>query len=190
MDAPGEIIGLVEMLNPKQQRFVEEYLVDLCGAAAARRAGYSGNHLHQQVSALLSLPSVAVAVSRGLKERSERVKIDAAWVLYRAALLANFNIKKFITVLPDGSDAYYDFSQATDDDWYCIQEYTRNVTPRGKTLLPIKSVKLKAVDKIRALELVGKHVDVAAFKDQITQHNLMLVNHVERVVVEAKYTDR
>ena len=28
-------------LTPKQQRFVEEYLIDLNAAASARRAGYS-----------------------------------------------------------------------------------------------------------------------------------------------------
>lgn len=176
-------------LNPRQQRFVEEYLIDLCGSAAAKRAGYSENGADQQANALLSNPKIATVVSQALRERSEKTQIDAEWVLKRAALLASFNIKRFIKTLPDGQ-AVYDFSEATDDDWYCISEYTVDVIRRGKKVLPVERVKLKSFDKLRALELVGKHVDVAAFKDQITQNNLVLVNRVERVFIEdAPHTD-
>lgn len=101
---------------------------------------------------------------------AEKIVIDAAWVLERAALLANFNIKKFIVVPPEGM-AYYDFSTATDDDWYCISEYTVDVVPKGSgdQKFFADRVKLKTVDKLKALELVGRHIDVQAFKDQVEQ---------------------
>jgi hypothetical protein len=97
----------------------------------------------------------------------DTLQIDAMWVLKRAALLANFNINKFIQV--EGKEAVYDFSMATEDDWYCIQEYVADSTfVKGDCgPIPVEKVRLKSFDKLRALELVGKHVNVGAFKDKL-----------------------
>jgi len=105
-----------------------------------------------------------VAVNESLMKTT----IDAAWVLHRAALLADFNIRKFIRV-DDQGNAVYNFSNATDDDWYCIAEYTVEEIAKGskEDTYFVDKVKLKTVDKLRALELVGKHVTVQAFREQI-----------------------
>lgn len=97
----------------------------------------------------------------------DTMQIDALWVLKRAALLANFNINRFIRV--EGKEAVYDFSNATEDDWYCIQEYVADSTfVKGDCgLIPVEKVRVKSFDKLRALELVGKHVNVQAFKDKL-----------------------
>jgi hypothetical protein len=98
----------------------------------------------------------------------ELLKIDAFWVLKRAALLADFNIRKFIKQ-DDNGNAVYNFSEATDDDWYCIQEYTTEEIARGsdEDQYFVDKLKIKSYDKLRALELVGKHIDVQAFKDKV-----------------------
>lgn len=97
----------------------------------------------------------------------QTMKIDSLWVLKRAALLADFNLNRFITV--HDNEAVYDFSTASEDDWYCIQEYTsdHSFMRAGDDLVPVHKVKVKSYDKLRALELVGKHVDVGAFKDKV-----------------------
>ncbi len=107
----------------------------------------------------------------------DQIVIDAAWVLKRTALLADFNIKRFIKFNAQG-EAYYDFSEATDDDWYCISEYTVDTLQRGSgdDKYNVDRVKIKTVDKLKALELVGKHIDVQAFKEQIEQSGT--VTHV------------
>lgn len=87
----------------------------------------------------------------------EVLKIDAFWILRRAALLADFNIKKFLRDDPNGN-AVYDFSTASDDDWYCISEFTVDEINRGSgnDVYDVDRIKLKAHDKIRALELVSR----------------------------------
>ena len=45
---------MTQELNPKQQRFVDEYLIDLNGKQAAIRAGYSEKTAEVQASRLLS----------------------------------------------------------------------------------------------------------------------------------------
>ncbi len=68
-------------LNPKQQRFVAEYLVDLNATQAAIRAGYSKRTAQRIGSENLSKPLVAAAVAAGQVERAERTEITQDYVL-------------------------------------------------------------------------------------------------------------
>ena len=74
-------------LTPKQQRFVEEYLVDLNATQAAIRAGYSRNSARQMGAENLTKPVIAAAVVEAKQERSVATKIDAEWVLRQAVEL-------------------------------------------------------------------------------------------------------
>ena len=105
------------------------------------------------------------------KEMTDRLQIecvDAEWVLRRARLIADFNIKKFITVTEAG-DAVYNFTKATDDDWYCIDEYVTEQSYRGMKgfKVPVDKLKIKTAGRLAALKLVGDHVKVQAFKENI-----------------------
>lgn len=93
------------------------------------------------------------------------MQIDAAWVLRKTALIANFNIKKFLVI--ENGEARYDFSTATDDDWYCISEFSNDLIFSKEGEHVGNKTKLKAYDKMRALELVGKHVDIGAFRETV-----------------------
>ena len=124
---------------------------------------------------LFEHPLMAAAVSAMKATAAVKVNIDAAWVLKRAALLADFNINAFVVINSETGDAYYDFSNATDDDWYCISAYTADQIwkGKGKNAYAVDRVKLKGHDKIAALKLVGEHIDVQAFKAQIEHSGAM-----------------
>lgn len=68
-------------LTPKQQRFVEEYLVDLNATQAAIRAGYSAKTAEQQAFQLLQKTSVSEAVSQQRAKLSERTMRTVADVM-------------------------------------------------------------------------------------------------------------
>ena len=68
-------------LTPKQQRFVEEYLVDLNAKRSAIRAGYSEHTAEQQGYQLLQNPSVESEIQRLMEERSKRTDVDADYVI-------------------------------------------------------------------------------------------------------------
>ena len=72
-------------LTVKQQRFIEEYLIDLNATQAAIRSGYSEKTAQEQGSRLLSNVKVAKAIAEGKDKRSAETKIDAAWVLTELA---------------------------------------------------------------------------------------------------------
>lgn len=53
-------------MTPKQQKFVQEYLVDLNATAAARRAGYSEKTANKIGTQLLGKTSIQQAVPKFL----------------------------------------------------------------------------------------------------------------------------
>lgn len=68
-------------LNPKQERFVAEYLKDLSATAAAKRAGYSERTAHAQGPRLLAHAGIAAAIQAAMDQRAERTEITADSVL-------------------------------------------------------------------------------------------------------------
>tara|TARA_R100000365_G_C2748380_1_gene79772 strand:+ start:5369 stop:5977 length:609 start_codon:yes stop_codon:yes gene_type:complete len=88
-------------LTPKQQRFVEEYLVDLNAAAAARRAGYSAKTARQIGERLLTNVDIQEEVQALMQARQQRTEITADRVLRELASVAFFDPRKLFN--PDGS---------------------------------------------------------------------------------------
>lgn len=82
-------------LTVKQQRFVQEYLVDFNGTAAAMRAGYGAKNARQAAHELLTeYPRVISAVDAGLKALAEKTELSAAWVVNE--LKANHTLARSI----------------------------------------------------------------------------------------------
>ena len=68
-------------LTPKQQRFVEEYLVDLNATQAAIRAGYSAKTARAQGQRMLTKVDIEEAIQAAQQERSVRVQCTQDSVL-------------------------------------------------------------------------------------------------------------
>jgi len=79
-------------LTPKQQRFVDEYQIDLNATAAASRAGYSKNTAAEQGHQLLQKTSIIEAVQVAQLAVSKRVEVTVDDVV--AGLLAEAEDKK------------------------------------------------------------------------------------------------
>ena len=138
-------------LNLKQQRFVEEYLSDLNATQAAVRAGYSAKTAYRIGHDLLQKTSVSDAIQAAQAERSERTKITADEVLKELARIAFSDIRKAATFGPAGvtirSSAELDDATAA-----AISEVSETTTQFGG------SRKVKLHDKVKALELAGRHL--------------------------------
>ena len=130
-------------LTPKQQRFVEEYLIDLNATQAAIRAGYSRNSARQIGDENLSKPGIADAVAKAKRERSEATNIDAEWVLKQAVELHQRCMQEIRPVRNPKTR-----EQVSDDN--------------GNALFAFNAAAAN-----RSLEIIGKHVEVAAFKDRL-----------------------
>lgn len=153
------------------------YLQSFNATKAALEAGYAESvakvHAWSWVS-ITSCPPNKRHLRDAIQAEISRIygeeAIDKGWLLRRAKLLVEFNLSKFIRL--HGADAVYDFSSATPDDWWCIEEYATEQSYRraasGETV-PVDKMKIKTPSKIAALKLLGDHVDVQAFKEQVEQ---------------------
>ncbi|WP_440064370.1 terminase small subunit [Pseudomonas syringae] len=83
-------------LTAKQQRFVDEYLIDLNATQAATRAGYSKKTANEQGSRLLANVSVSAAIRQGMNARSGRVEITQDMVLKELAKIGFSDIRKVV----------------------------------------------------------------------------------------------
>lgn len=68
-------------LTPKQQRFVEEYLIDLNATQAAIRAGYSRDTANQIASQNLAKIEIKEAITEARARLSERTEITQDMVM-------------------------------------------------------------------------------------------------------------
>lgn len=153
-------------LTPKQERFCEEYLVDLNASAAARRAGYSKDTAASIGGENLQKPEIAARITELRKERSERVQVDADRVLRELCLLGFSNMMDYVTPQDDGS-MVMDFSSITRDKAAAIQEFVVDEYKegRGKDARDVKKTKFKLADKKGALVEIGRHLGM--FDDKL-----------------------
>ena len=92
--APVRQLGLTE----KQQRFVDEYLVDLNATQAAIRAGYSPHTANEQGAQLLAKLSVQHAVREARSAQQKRTAITADTVLMEIANIALADARELVEV--------------------------------------------------------------------------------------------
>ena len=74
-------------LNPRQSRFVEEYLIDLNATQAAIRAGYSAKTANTNGPRLMVNAGIQSAIQKAQAARSERTQITVDKVLYDIELI-------------------------------------------------------------------------------------------------------
>ncbi|MBS8227112.1 terminase small subunit [Vannielia litorea] len=163
-------------LTPKQQRFVEEYLVDLNATQAAIRAGYSPKTAEQQGSRLLGNAKVAAAVSEAQAARSERTEITSDWVLTRLADEADADLAD---LYDEGMNLkpVHDWPEIWRKGLVAGVDVEELFEGRGEDRERIGTVrKLKLSDRVRRIELIGKHVNVQAFREQVNATGSITVN--------------
>lgn len=154
------------MLTDKQQRFVEEYLIDCNATQAAIRAGYSAKTAEQQGSRLLRNVQVRAAVDAGREATSEKLEITKERVLGELAKIGFSDIRKMFG--PGGHLLPID---ALDDDAAAalssIEVVTRKV-PGGEEAEVEHVAKIKVWDKRAALVDIGKHLGMFVEKHEHT----------------------
>lgn len=137
-------------LTEKQQRFVDEYLIDLNATQAAIRAGYSAKTADVQGSRMLGNVKVQQAISEAMAERSKRTGVNQDRVVLELAKIAFVKM----TDIVDNQGRIK--SSATEYDLACIEsmKYKESESDTGSSV----EREVKISPKLKALELLGKHL--------------------------------
>lgn len=157
-------------LTDKQEMFCREYLLDLNATQAAIRAGYSEKTARFIGTENLSKPNIADRVSNLKAERIKDTKIDASYVLKRLVEIDQMDVADILN--EDGS-------VKSISEWPKVwRQYISGIDladmfeghGEDRKMVGILK-KIKWPDKVKNLELLGKHVEVQAFKDKVEHSN-------------------
>ena len=147
-------------LTPRQSRFVDEYLLEPNATQAAIKAGYSKKGANATAARLLTNVSVHTAIKYRQQERAERTQVDADYVLHRLTEIDQLDIADILEddgrtkPIKEWPKAWRQSISAVD-----VQEIMN-----GDLETVIRKVKWP--DKLKNLELIGKHNSVKAFEDE------------------------
>ncbi|MBT7616791.1 MAG: terminase small subunit [Calditrichaeota bacterium] len=143
-------------LTTRQQRFVEEYLVDFNGAAAARRAGYSEQTAAVIASENLTKPNISDAIAERAKQLSDGTSIKVERWLREVGRIAFFDIRGIFN--DDGS--LKEPTAWNDDIAGAIASVEIGEIRTIGEGVSVQIKKVRPIDKKNALELLGKYFKV------------------------------
>src|SRR4051812_11322425 len=147
-------------LNDRQARFVAEYLVDLNATQAAVRAGYSARTARTQAADLLTNPNIAAAIAEAQAARSRRTEVTADRVVLELARVAFGDPRRVMSWGPGGGKLRPS-AELADEEAAIVAEVGETTTKEGGSL------KLKTVDKLGALRLLGQHLGLFLERRQV-----------------------
>jgi phage terminase small subunit len=159
-------------LTPKQERFVDEYLIDLNATQAAIRAGFSAKTAEQIGHQLLQKTSVAEAVARAKAERSARIGLTADRVLEELAAVAFARMPEYAEWGEGDTMGLKPSAALSERQAAAIIQVTETekfvkALGRGEQLMS-RERSIKLHDKLGALKLAGQHIGMFAERHEIS----------------------
>lgn len=154
-------------LTLKEELFCRNYVTDLNATRAYMDAGYKGKEktAAPNASRMLDKPHIQEFISKLLKERRERLGVDADYVLHRLVEIDQMDVADILDE---------DMSIKPLSEWpaswrryltgFSLEDLYEGRGDDKKMIGILK--KIKWPDKVKNLELLGKHIGVQAFKDK------------------------
>lgn len=157
-------------LTAFEERACRELMKDVTDQAAAyKRAGSKAKPpaLRSGASRLFARPEAKKLIASLMEKRNDSVEADAAWVLQRLLDEANADMADLYAA--DGSLRPVNEMPEIWRKGLLAGVEIEETKVKGKVVS--RSVKVKQDSRIKRLELIGKHVNVRAFRDQLGLSN-------------------
>lgn len=151
-----------KLKTAKREMFCQEYLIDLNATQASIRAGYSVNTARSIGNKLLTKDDINNRISYLKSIRVESITLDAKYVLNR---LHQIDCLDVIDIIDDSGrlKAIKDWPKS----WrISISGLDVNEIMTGDIEAVVK--KIKWPDKLKNLELLGRHIDVRAWEKDMS----------------------
>ncbi|WP_340611648.1 terminase small subunit [Xenorhabdus bharatensis] len=157
---------MARKMTEKQKLFCQEYLVDLNVTQAAIRAGYSKNRASEIGYQQMQKPYIIERIDALKEARNRQLSIDANYVLMRLVEIDQMDVAdileedlsiKPISQWPESWRRYL--------SGFNLAEMFEGRGDERDIVGILK--KIKWPDKVKNLELLGKHVSVQAFRENV-----------------------
>jgi terminase small subunit len=155
-------------LTPKQIRFVDEWLIDFNGKQAAIRAGYSAKTAEAAAARLLRNVKVQAEISRRQRDLQKRTEVTQDRVVKELARVAFADASDYVCVetltYENGDGTVSPIQVVSPKDTDTLSDDQRAAIASIKQ--GANGIEVKLCDKIKALELLGRHIGM--FNDKIS----------------------
>ena len=144
-------------LSSRLQKAINFYIKDPNWKKALEDAGYSPVTALKKHTELFR--KAEPEIRKRQKKVAERANLSAEYIIGKYMDLLENDLSRFIRKDKNGNP-YYDFTDATTEDFRVISELTvdKMQKGRGDTAVPVERVRIKEYDKLRILEALGKHL--------------------------------
>jgi phage terminase small subunit len=148
----------LNQLSPSKRMFVLEYLKDFKPGKAAERVGLAAS----TGSGYLADVDIQEAVAEQMEQRAERTQIDADWVLIQLDKMFNADMADIFVPGSNDLKPIHEWPEV----WRKMATAVKIDSRRdGEDLYHVKDVKI--LDRLKTLDMIGKHTNVKAFMDRI-----------------------
>ena len=161
-------------LPARQERFCQEFIIDLNATRAARDAGFSKKSARVTACRLLTKANIQKRIEQLKKDRSERTKITQDMVLKELAILGFSDFKHYGEINSDGGLNFFPFEDIKEEKTRAIKSMKEVIGARSH------SIGLKLHGKEKPLELIGKHLGMF-----VDEHKLNVTGTVVFKVISA-----
>lgn len=151
----------MDALKAQHKDFVRAYMVTRRPIDAAKEAGYSAHSAATNAYKLMDRADIRAAIAEAELAAQERNNLRLDDVIAEYRKIAFGGLSKFIRISPDG-DPIIDLSGCTPEDLDLLEsaEIDDEVEGRGEDQRTIRKIKIKRLDKLKALEVLGKHLGI------------------------------
>lgn len=159
-------------LIPKQQRFCQEYVVDLNGTQAAIRAGYSPQSANEQASRMLAKANIKREVKRLQAAMTKKIGLTAEMVLNELRTLGFQNIQDFI----DEGNQITDISKVAKKKAAAVSGIKTNkrTFTIGEQEIVETNTEIKMHSKTAALDMLSKHLGLFDADNNQRRENVVI----------------
>jgi len=144
-------------MTNKQERFVQEYLIDLNATQAATRAGYTPDSAEVTGSRLLRNVKVQEAIQLAKKRLGERAQIKVDQIIEEYRRIAFANIGDVVTINSKGELAIRPLSEIPPEALAGVDKifFEETTNKRGEVR---RTLHVRMGPKLHALTKLGEHL--------------------------------
>lgn len=160
------------MIEPRQQRFVDEYLKDLNATQAAIRAGYSKKTAKVQGSRMLTNVAVAAVIEKRKKAASQRLEMSAEEIRQAFSRIGRHDVRKLFNEA-GGLKPIHELDDDTAAAISGIEVISKLTRVKGRRPSKTQIHKVKTYDKVGALTQLARIRGMMQDKVQV-EHTMTL----------------
>ncbi len=153
----------MKLENDQHERFCQEYIIDLNGTQAAIRAKFSEKTARSKASQLLTKVNIQDRITELQAKRAKRTEITQDRVLKELAMIGFSDLKNYINIDENtGAIIAKGFNKMPKGESRVIKAIKENRAIKedadGKKVTVYDKIEFVLHDKMRALELIGRHL--------------------------------